>query len=138
MAPSTAPLARKRLTPKLSSRAGGRNVIPRTACMFLLLARDGSSILAGRSRGEAFRSGEARPLAADWPLRVGPQSLLRLEALTSYHKLPHGPASRRPSRLRALICPPVPEALCRQYLPTSPTGQDVPPPASASASTPPV
>ena len=29
-----------------------------------------------RSRGEAFRPGEARPLAAGWPLRAGPQSLL--------------------------------------------------------------
>jgi hypothetical protein len=45
----------------------------------LLLARCWGYPLLGR-RGEAFPSAEARPLAPDWPLRVGPRAcyILRL------------------------------------------------------------
>src|SRR6266581_913245 len=63
-----------------------------SACMFNVLQSGASGILERRSRGEAFRSAEARPLATDWPLRAGLKGLLRLEALTFYHKLPRGPA----------------------------------------------
>src|SRR5262245_21004533 len=84
---------------------------------------------------EAFRSAEARPLPADWPLRGGPQSLLHLEAPTSHHKLPRrplrpkdprgcGPSSFHPS-------PRSPPCYHPQPLPRN--RRD----ASASASTPP-
>ena len=53
--------------------------------------------LVGR-RGDAFRSAEVRPLAADWPLRDGPKRLLHLEARTGYHKLPLGPSLPEESR----------------------------------------
>src|SRR5262249_61475791 len=61
---------------------------------------------------------EVRPLAADCPLRVRPKSWLRLEARTSYHKLPLGLTSGGgPSRLRPLA---VSTFLCRGSHATTP------------------
>ncbi len=71
-----------------------RNGPPRPHVCLFYPGRTGQGILEWRSRGEAFTSAEVRPLASVWPLRFGPQSLLRLEAPTSYHKLPPGPMSR--------------------------------------------
>src|SRR5262249_33273320 len=51
----------------LRNRNRGRR---RLVCCILLPASCREYPLL-RSRGETFRSGEARPLAADWPLRVG-------------------------------------------------------------------
>src|SRR5262249_2396314 len=114
---SATPSCRTR-TLTFSCRAGQADVEPRMAdmparsgCMFNVLQGKQLGYPRKRSRGEAFRSGEVRPLAADWPLRAVPQSLLRLEAPTSYHKLPPGPASRSPSRL----CPAQP-LLRRAYV----------------------
>src|SRR5438067_1982362 len=89
------------------------------------------------SREEVFRSAEVRPLAADGPLRVGPQRWLPLEAWTTDHQLPLGSTlAGGPSRLRSL--PPsfsrhVPRSLC--YHTTRPLHHRRA--ASASASTPP-
>src|SRR4051794_29681211 len=66
--------------------------------MFILLAPSGASILVRRSRGEAFRSAEARPLAADWPLRVGLRACYVLRPrplLTSFPGVRHPPEDPR-------------------------------------------
>ena len=86
--------------------------------------------LEKRSRSEAFRSGEARPLAADWPLRGGPKSSLRLEALTSCHKLPRLAVAARGGTVAgittdgsalspqplALVFPGVPHQVCEFHV----------------------
>jgi transposase len=62
--------------------------------------------LNGGVAREAFRSGEARPLAADWPLRVGPRAcyvLRRRPLITSFLT---GRLQRRASRPGPLLHPP--------------------------------
>src|SRR5947209_8584009 len=76
----------------------GTAVRSRSDCRFSFAPDALSGVSStGESRG-AFRSGEARPLAVDWPLRVGHQSWFNLEALTSDHKLPRRPMTPEDSR----------------------------------------
>ena len=87
-----------------------RNAGP--VCLYVAFRswRSAASILIRGVAGEAFSLVEVRPLAADWPLRLGLNCLLHLEALTSHHKLPlrptsrriRGSASRSPTHLRRL------------------------------------
>src|SRR4051794_15742730 len=104
--------------------------------MFILLAPDGASILVRRSRGEAFRSAEARPLAADWPLRVGPGACYVLRhrpLLTSFPRVRH-PRRTPAAASRSTTFS---EAPCYNNRSPPRNRPHAPPPASASASTPP-
>src|SRR5262249_26399227 len=107
----------------------------RSACMFYLLPAACREYPLRRSRGEAFRSAEARPLAADWPLRAGLNCLLHLEApdLSSQASSTPGPGGGHP-RPRPFNT--FTEASCCQSPRPPRHSPPARPCASASASTP--
>src|SRR5262249_58941168 len=78
----------------------------RSGCMFSFAPAFESGVPFRGSREEAFRSGEARPLAADWPLRVRPRAgyILRPRPLITSFLVPDGAGgpSRLPLRPSAL------------------------------------
>ena len=78
---------------------------PQSGCMFILPRFTQSEVgFLGTVAGEIFRSGEVRPLVADWSLRARLKSLLHLEArplITSF--LLAGPISKGASRLPTFL-----------------------------------